>query len=406
MNFPVARQSLDHAQQLLADKTRRPLSHYVYPPSPFSERDRQHAQQALAATEIAQPALGAASVAACRLLAELGLEPHLTAGHSYGEFAALWAAGVLTVDELLSLSHLRGELIREATQQDGAGGMAAIHADASTAASLAEGLASVTLANVNAPDQIVLSASQEELEKLLDRAQKKRVRAQRLPVACAFHSPLVADANEPLAKRLHEHDFRAPDKPVYSNVTALPYGEGLDEIRATLSRHLTSPVKFVDQIEAMYSAGARVFVEAGPNDVLTSLTRRILGDKQHLAIAIDVPGRDGLLQLAHALGRLFTEGMPLRLEKLFAPRHIPALDLSRVNDRNGGLSHSPSTWLVNGVRSRAQNAPEPQILGTRQEPQYSPPASDRATLHKHTPSTSSREVASETSPIAVEKMQI
>ncbi len=365
MNFPTVRQALDHTQHVLAGNLKQPLGRYVYPPSPFSEQDEEQCRQALAATNVAQPAIGATSVAIGQLLAELGVAPDVVGGHSYGELTALWSAGVISTDDLLKLSLDRGELMRAAAREKGAGGMVAIDGDKRTAETLAQGLADINVANVNAPGQTVLSGAEAGLEQLLRRAQAEKIRARRLPVACAFHSPLVAGANEPFARKLYEVPFGAPDKPVFSNVTAAAYPGNPDAVRELLSRHLTSPVEFVGQIEAMYATGARIFIEAGPNNVLTGLAGRILQGKPHLAVAMDVAGRDGLEQLAHALGQLFAYGAPLRLDRLFAPRQIPSLDLSRLAEYRGEVRYSPSTWLVNGVRSRPHNAPEPELLGTR-----------------------------------------
>ena len=150
------------------------------------------------------------------------------------------------------------------------------------------------------------------MEEALKRCKERGVRGQRLPVACAFHSPLVAAAREPLAQALAQARLRPPGRPVYSNVTAARYSEDPDAILDTLVDHLTSPVRFREQVEAMYEAGARIFVEVGPKGVLTGLVGQILGDRPHLAMPSDVPGRPGLVQLLHLVGRLATHGVAVR----------------------------------------------------------------------------------------------
>ena len=100
-------------------------------------------------------------------------------------------------------------------------------------------------------------------------------------------------------------------------------------IRARLSEHLAAPVRFMDEIQAMYDAGARVFLEVGPKEVLTRLTRQILGTRPHLAVATD--GADsGLSGLLHALAALWSQGARFEVERLFDGRAIAALDLTRL----------------------------------------------------------------------------
>ena len=365
MCLPVVRQTLDEAQQLLQDKLPRPPAHYIYPPSVFSSEEEEQIRQALEATDVAQPAIGAISLAAARLFADLGIAADMFGGHSYGELVALWAADAITSDELLMLSHLRGDLIRQATEQGNQGGMLAVEGNPKQVAQLAKGLAGVSVANYNAPDQTVYTGTSPSLKQLLERAGEHELRARILPVACAFHSPLVEGANRPLAEKLAEIAFRTPSREVYSNVTAAPYPNDPAAICELLASHLISPVRFVEQIEAMYAAGARSFVELGPGSILTGLTGRVLAGRPHLALAVDARGRDGIEQLTRVLGQLFVRGVVCRPEKLFESRRIRNWDLAHLVEQGGKDAFSPSTWLVNGVRSRPHDAPEPDLIGTR-----------------------------------------
>ena len=158
---------------------------------------------------------------------------------------------------------------------------------------------------------------------------------------------------------------RSPDRPVYSNIDAAPYPDGLPAIAARLGEHLASPVRFAEMIEAMYRDGARVFVEVGPGAILTSMVGSILRDRPHLAVSCDGPTTPGLPALLRRLARLVVAGLPLRLERLTAGRADRRLDLDRLAP--GGLAEPPtaSTWLVNGSRARPFAAPEPVRLGTR-----------------------------------------
>src|SRR5439155_19951665 len=116
------------------------------------------------------------------------------------------------------------------------------------------------------------------------------VGARRIPVACAFHSPIVAGARERLAAWLERVAVAAPRHPVWSNTTATPYPADAAAIRARIAEHVAEPVRFADEVEGMYAAGARIFVEAGPGRVLSGLVDRILGDRPHLTGACEDPG--------------------------------------------------------------------------------------------------------------------
>ena len=139
------------------------------------------------------------------------------------------------------------------------------------------------------------------------------LRCTRLPVATAFHSPVVSAAGDELSAYLTAEALQKPQIPVYRNTTAKPHGTNL---AAALGEHLRSPVRWVEQIEAMYAAGARVFVEVGPGSVLSGLVGRILKDKPHVAVALEAKGKDGLEGLQAALGRLVAAGVPLNLVPL------------------------------------------------------------------------------------------
>src|SRR5262249_5903407 len=150
-----SRACFERADSALASLLPRPLSRFLFPPPAFSADDRQRQQVELTETSVAQPALGAAAMALFRLLRSLGVEPEMVAGHSYGEFVALCAAGCIGEDDLYHVSEARGRFIREGRTGD-AGAMVAVEAAPQDMEPL---LADGTLmaANYNAPRQIVLS---------------------------------------------------------------------------------------------------------------------------------------------------------------------------------------------------------------------------------------------------------
>jgi acyl transferase domain-containing protein/NAD(P)H-dependent flavin oxidoreductase YrpB (nitropropane dioxygenase family)/NAD(P)-dependent dehydrogenase (short-subunit alcohol dehydrogenase family) len=362
MAFPEVRQSFDEAATALAGRLEKPLGKFLFPPSSFTPEQEKQAKEALTRTDVAQPALGAASLGMFRLLARLGVHADMSAGHSYGDYAALCAAGALSAEELLRLSHERGRILLEATERM-PGAMAAIEADADTVAAVLDELDGVRTANLNSPKQTVISGTEEGICAALDRFQKRGVRGQRIAVGCAFHSPLVAAAGEPFGRALCNYSFKVPQYPVYANTTAAPYPAEPAAVVDLLRQHLASPVRFREEIESMYAAGARVFIEVGPQGVLTVLVGQTLANRPHLALASDLKGRPGLVQLQHLLGQLVVWGAPIQLERLYDGRNLRRLDLANLERDTAAAKLSPSTWLVNSVRVRPLHGPEPKLLG-------------------------------------------
>ncbi|WP_369657912.1 beta-ketoacyl synthase N-terminal-like domain-containing protein [Streptomyces sp. RPA4-2] len=315
----------------------------LFPPAPFDEASRKEQRERITDTTLAQPALGLTSLAAFQLLSRAGIRPAMAAGHSYGELSALAAAGVLAPGSLLRASHERAAAILDATGGGDPGTMAAVTApEPEVATALAEaGLdATVVTANRNSPRQTVISGPTEDVLSAVERLRARGLSAQRIPVACAFHSPLVAAAGERFAEALAEVPLSAPDFPVWSNRTAGPYPRTPRAIRAELAAQIGAPVRFADQIEAMYEAGARVFVEAGPGSVLTRLTGAVLGDRPHRTVALEDGRRTGLTGFLGALARLAVAGVDVRTGWLFQDRD--ALDAARATRRRR------AAWTVDG----------------------------------------------------------
>jgi acyl transferase domain-containing protein/NAD(P)H-dependent flavin oxidoreductase YrpB (nitropropane dioxygenase family)/NAD(P)-dependent dehydrogenase (short-subunit alcohol dehydrogenase family)/acyl carrier protein len=361
--FPEAHEQFELADRVLSDRYPQPLSRYVFPPPPFSEDERRDREAELTDTHVAQAALGATELGYLRVLDALGVEPELTAGHSYGEFAALASAGAMDAGELLRLSEARGRFMKEAGS-GAAGAMAAVDAAPDELAPLLDG-SDVVAANLNSPSQTVLSGPRESVDAAVAWCRERDIAARTLPVACAFHSPHVAGAQRELERTLRRGDLTVPRIPVYSNTTAEAHGERPAEIVDLLSEHLIRPVEFRRQIEAMHRDGARIFVEVGPRSVLTGLVAKILGDREHIAVPMDRSGRPGLLSLLHCLAALASEGVPVRSERLFSGRVPPP---AAANAQNG---HRPrGAWLVDGGAAWPADAPRPRptpVLVTESE---------------------------------------
>ncbi len=356
VHFDGVRATFERFDRALAGKLPQPLSRSIFPKPAFGPELEAAHQAALARTDVAQPALGAAEVALLTILGELRTKPDLVAGHSYGEYVALHAAGAIDEATLAILSEARGRSIVEAAGQD-LGTMAAVSAGPDKVAAILGTVDDVWVANLNAPDQTILSGTKPGIGRAVERFQAAGVAVRSLPVGCAFHSPIVAPAQARLAGHLAAARFHPPRVPVYSNTTAGPHGDDPRAIAVRLADHLIRPVRFAEQIEAMYAAGARIFVEVGPRQVLTGLTRANLGTRPHLAVPLDPPGRHGLTQLLHAIGTLAVHGVPLDPAYLYRGRPVRRLNLNALALETRSKPLSASSWLVNGARARPAHQP-------------------------------------------------
>jgi malonyl CoA-acyl carrier protein transacylase len=222
-------------------------------------------------THLAQPALYCAGLAHFK---QAGSPTGaMLCGHSLGELAALVAAGALDAEAGLRLAIVRGRLMEDAGRANPGGMVASLGGEEETVRAIAAELG-LTVANDNAPGQLVLSGAVDAVGEARKRLRAAAGKAIRLPVAGAFHSPLMAEASEGFAAALAETEFRAPEVPVYSCTAAAPF----EDVRAGLAAALTQPVLWQDTLKRMRADGAEVFLETGPGDVLTGLVRRTLED--------------------------------------------------------------------------------------------------------------------------------
>ena len=360
--FPEVRESFEAFDAALKSVGREPIASRVFPSTTLDDAGREQARHALMATDVAQPAIGAASVGMLRLLRTLGVEADAVAGHSFGELVALHAAGCMPVDSLAVLAAVRGRLMREAAGSS-PGTMAAVAAGPERVAAWIEPGDGVVIANLNGPRQTVISGPRDAVVRVVERARVQGAHAVDLPVACAFHSRSVAAASRPLAEQARSLLSANPDRPVYANIDAARHPADRAAIAGRLGEQLASPVRFTEMVEAMQREGGRIFVEVGPGAVLTPMVGAILGDRKHLAVATDAPGRPGIPAFLQALARLAVAGVVLRPGRLTAGRDAARIDPECPPVGDGRPPLSASSWLVNGSRARPIGGPEPKRLG-------------------------------------------
>jgi [acyl-carrier-protein] S-malonyltransferase len=227
-------------------------------------------------TRFQQPAIFLCSVSAWDLwradAPDEAAEVRAAAGHSLGEYAALVAAGVLAFDDAVGLVAERAAAMADAGDLQDGGMVAMLGGDDHKVRALATRL-ELTIANDNAPGQLVLSGAADAIGQAEEVARDETgARARRLPVSAAFHSPLMRPAAARLADALERTEIGTPAFPVYANGTASPF----TDVRRELSENLLRAVRWRETMLALRAAGIERYVEHGPGAVLTGLVKRTL----------------------------------------------------------------------------------------------------------------------------------
>jgi [acyl-carrier-protein] S-malonyltransferase len=269
--YPVARHTFQEADEALG------LS--------LSQLCFEGPDDKLKMTEITQPAILTVSVAAARVLEEKGVVPRFVAGHSLGEYSAHVAGGTIEFADALRTVRNRGKYMQEAVPA-GEGAMAAILGmPLDQLEQICVEIASerkpevVSTANINSPDQIVISGSAKAVERASELAKERGAkRAIMLSVSAPFHCALMQPAQDRLATDLSALEFFRPEKPVVANIDAVAKTEAA-ESREALIRQVTGAVQWVGCVGKLIEMGSTVFVEVGPGKVLSGFMRQIDRDR-------------------------------------------------------------------------------------------------------------------------------
>jgi len=222
-------------------------------------------------TRFAQPAILCASLASWTRFRGY-VDPIALAGHSLGEFSALAAAGAILDHDALRLVVLRGDHMASSGEASGGGTMLALLGASPDAAARLAARHSVSLANDNAPGQVVLSGSPDALDAAREDAEAQGLRALPLGVAGAFHSPQMQGAVAPFTAALREVTFHEPEVTVFSCATAAPFSDPATE----LAEALVSPVRWRETMTALDDFGSEFYVDSGPGRVLSKLVPRCI----------------------------------------------------------------------------------------------------------------------------------
>ncbi|MBN1878913.1 ACP S-malonyltransferase [bacterium] len=247
-------------------------------------------QEQLNLTANTQPALLVTSAALSTVLFEhVSLDVQCVAGHSLGQYTALWFAGALDLPTAVQMVRLRGQVMQSATPE-GVGAMAAIMGIDSEVIEevccLAAGSQVLSAANFNGPGQTVISGNREAVERAVNLAKEKGARKSiLLPVSAPFHCPLMQPAADKMAEALGVATVSDMKHCVICNVTARPIPNEPSAIRDALVQQVTAPVQWEKSIKSMADTGVELFVEIGPGNVLTNLAKRISPDIKRFSIS-------------------------------------------------------------------------------------------------------------------------
>ena len=264
--------------------------------------------EALKQTENTQLAILTCSIAALRVLNEHGIAPKAVAGHSLGEYSALVAAHVLTFADALKLVEYRAQVMAEASQRQDCTMAAILGLEEATLQELCEAASSnegqdtrngvVQIANYNCPGQLIVSGDTAAVERVMDSAKEANARRTlKLEVSGAFHSSLMAPAQEQLQTVINDFQFNNPTIQVAANVTG-DFVQTADEVRRLLIAQVTSAVQWEKSTRTIRDAGISYFVEVGPGTVLSGMVRRTLPDAICLNVE-DTKSLNKVMELAN-----------------------------------------------------------------------------------------------------------
>ncbi len=305
---PIVAETFREADAVMTPILGRPLTSYIF----FDGQGAalEQAEAALRDTTITQPAILAANTALLRMMAKFGFRPDMVIGHSLGEYAALVAAGALTLPEAMRVVSARGQEMAKVAADDN-GCMAAVSAPLAEVERTLKAINGyVVIANINSPLQSVIGGTTSAVEAAIAAFLAAGFQATKIPVSHAFHTRIVAPASQPLRGVIAGMNLQAPKIKVIANVTGKDYPAGREEMLDILAAQVASPVQFVQGVTTLYEEGARVFVEIGPKRVLSGLVSDILKDKADVTIlSTNHPRKGGLLSFHEALCRLYAAGM-------------------------------------------------------------------------------------------------
>jgi len=349
IHFPEVQACFEATDGAVPGSDRYPPSRDIFPKPYFSEEEAAAAEARLCKIERATEAVLTANGAIYTLLQHLGIEPDMIAGHSAGEWAAMVAAGIFEVDEFVASMSRLDEMYININQNTDIPKMSMLAAGASrekVLALIAEIDCHAHIANDNCPHQVVIVVQPDLTEKVIGQLQSNGVFVEQLPFDRGYHTPSFTYICDPLREYFSSLKMNLPGIPLYSCTTARPFPEDCTQILDLASRTFAQPIVFRDMIEAMYEAGARLFVEVGPRNNLSSFVDDILRGRPHVAVAPNLQNRSGITTLNHALGILAAQHVKVDFDYLYKRREPRKLSFDARSDSVVHQDDQPGTIQV------------------------------------------------------------
>lgn len=351
IHFPEVRACFDRTDQTFIAQKRPYLpSQFIFPAPSFTKEERKKAEERLWQMDGAIEAVLTANWALTILLDTLDIKPDMIVGHSSGEFSSLLAAGVADADEsyFQNLNILNTYYERAAA--DGAipsASMVAVGTDAENIKAILNEIdGDIYVAMDNCPHQSVVVGEEQASEQLIELLTNKGIMYEKLKFDRGYHTPMFEEICESLHGYFTHVPMRTPNVELYSCTTMAPFPKDPEEIRRLVIEHWMRPVEFRKTIEAMYEAGARLFVEVGPRGNLIAFIDDILRGRSYLAMPANVTRRSGITQLNHLVGILAAHGVPMRLDYLYTRRSPRKLTLTAEDVRVDEKDKEKNTMLM------------------------------------------------------------
>ncbi len=235
-------------------------------------------QEVLNRTVNTQPCVFAADLAAAAAVVEKGIKPDFAAGFSLGEIAALGFTGILSYEDAFKLVCKRGELMDISSNERKSTMVAVIKLPPEKVEEIAAKFEDTYPVNYNSPAQTVVATSEETADRIVEAVKESKGKGVKLAVSGGFHSPFMNSAAKGLSEYLENVTLGVPSIPLYSNVTAKPYGEDNTDFRTLIESQVISPVRWQKTVENLIAEGVDTFIEVGVGKTLSGLIKKISPD--------------------------------------------------------------------------------------------------------------------------------
>ncbi len=363
MRYGIIGSTWKEADVVMDEIIGEPLSDFVLRTG-LSKQEMAIAEEKLKQTEYTQPAMLTADLALERLLNQHGIHPDMVAGHSLGEYAALMVSGILRFEDALRAAAARGTEMGSVEVPD-RGIMASITApfeDIESVLSSVDGY--VIAANKNSPTMTVIAGETEPMREAMRLFEEGGATVVQLQTSHAFHSRIVAPANEPLRRFLEDLEISLPSIPISANVDGSFYPNDIqpgqdvkDAILEKLAPQMSSAVEWTSQIRSMHEAGARLYLEVGPKRALALFASQIIDEDDCLVNITNHPKAGGITSFLGALAMLAVAGRVPEIHGLDSSIHTPEFQAG-PKGTNGLQAGIPSSAEAEALRLRARPLPQ------------------------------------------------